>query len=401
MKMRILFVDDEQNVLEGLRRMLRPMRDVWEMSFAQNGQEALALMQQMPYAAVISDMRMPGMDGVALLTEVKKHYPQTIRFVLSGQNDNEAIFRAISPAHQYLSKPTDPQTIKDTLERALALRTLLGGENLKQLISQIRILPSVPQLYFQVVEELHSPDASLRKVGECIERDLGMSAKVLQLVNSAFFGLPQKVASPSHAVNMLGLEIIRSLVLVFGVFAQFKGLEKRVPGFSLEALQQHSLAVATYAREIGKQQGLGKVELDDIYMAGLFHDLGKLVLLANMTQRYVQALTLARSKKAAIVNAEWAAFGATHAEVGAYLLGLWGFSNPVIEATAFHHQPAQRQSSGNSAITAVHVADAVAHEIHAREDVVPGSQIDVKYLGALGLQSKLTTWRELCHSTTV
>jgi len=126
-KKRVLFVDDEPRILDGRRRMLRSMRHEWKMSFAETGQEALAILANQPFDVVVVDMRMPGMDGVQLLSEVRKRH-QIIRIVLSGTADREAILRAVGLAHQYLSKPCDAETLKSVLcPRQRAARPVGSG----------------------------------------------------------------------------------------------------------------------------------------------------------------------------------------------------------------------------------------------------------------------------------
>lgn len=204
MKRRILFVDDEPNVLQGLQRMLRPMRSEWEMEFAGGGEEALQKMEQAPFDVIVSDMRMPGMNGAQLLKEVARRYPDTVRIVLSGHSDREYILQLVTTTHQYLAKPCDAQTIKDTVNRACALRDLLTSKELSALVSQVKSLPSLPSLYTRIIEILQSDDPSLQKIGQIVSEDIAMSAKVLQLVNSSFFGIARRYLQPRAGGHVSG-----------------------------------------------------------------------------------------------------------------------------------------------------------------------------------------------------
>jgi HD-like signal output (HDOD) protein len=392
---RILFVDDEPNILDGLRRMLRPMRREWEMAFASNGPEALEMMKKQPVDVIVSDMRMPQMDGTVLLKKVMKLYPETIRFVLSGQSDKETIFRSIGPTHQFMSKPCDPEVIKSTVKRAFALRDIVSNPALKKLISQVDSLPSLPDLYIRLQKELQSGNPSVRRAGKIIEQDVAMSAKVLQLVNSSFFGLRQHVASPSQAVSLLGLDILRSLVLVVHVFSQCKNFKEIA--FSLEAIQHHSLAVGGYAQVIARMEKIETKATDDVFMAGILHDMGKLVLINNLSDRYQQALNFAQTNNSLLTEAEKEYFGTTHAEIGAYLLGLWGFPDPIVEATAFHHIPRDCCIESFGSLTAVHAANALAHELQSNVSEQWSGQIDLEYLDELGLSDRLHAWRQACQ----
>lgn len=390
---RVLFVDDEANVLAGLRRMLRSQRKVWTMQFANGGEEALKLLETEEFDVIVSDMRMPGVDGAELLTRVAESHPSTIRLVLSGQSDHEKIFRAIGPAHQYMSKPCDPDVLIRTIQRACGLHGHLQDESLIKLSSQITSLPSLPSSYRDLLEELQTDDASMERVGQMIESDMAMSAKVLQLVNSSFFGLPQHVTSPKHAVSLLGLDIIRPLALTANAFSQYE--DPKIPGFSLEAIMQHSTAVGTAARKIAEFETDQSLLIDDTFIAALLHDIGKLTLAINLSDDFQQATAIARDTNIPLWEAELKIFGTTHAEVGAHLLGLWGLPDPVVEAVAFHHRPKLVQSDEFSPLTCVHAANALLNSGNIIEGGDCISDLDQDYLDSLGLGSHVEQWSTL------
>ena len=347
--------------------MLRSQRHVWEMQFANGGAAALELMEQEPFDVVVSDMRMPGVDGAELLTRVSKLYPNTVRLVLSGQSEHEKIFRAIGPAHQFLSKPCEPKVLIDTIEKACGLQNHLSNEELKNLISRLTELPSLPETYRKVVAELESDESSLQRVSDKISADIAMAAKVLQLVNSSFFGLPQRVESTHHAVSLLGLDILRPLVLSAHAFSRFEMIE--VEGFSQQGLVHHSLAVATAAKRIAESRTDDADVINDSFIAGLMHDVGKLVLAANLPIEFARAIQVANDDAVTIFEAEARVFGATHAGVGGHLLGLWGIPNPIVEAVNFHHQPSAANSSEFSPLAAVHVANVLRQSVGVSESV--------------------------------
>ena len=390
---RILFVDDDANVLQGLRRMLRDMRQEWHMEFAGGGQEALEVLAKAPFDIVVTDMRMPGMDGGQLLTEVMQRYPHMVRIVLSGQAEEAAVIRTVGAVHQYLSKPCDAETLKKTVARACALRSVLADENLKRVLSHIQSLPSLPALYTRLLEECQNPRGSLRTVGEIIAEDVGMTAKILHLVNSAFFGLRTRVSSPVQAVQLLGLDTVKSLTLCASVFSQFEGALHRFP---LMAFWRHSLVAGSFARIVATAEQNETTFANDASVAGLLHDAGQLVLAANLPDRYAQALDLARTEEIPIADAETKVFGASHAMVGAYLLGLWGLPDSVVEAVARHHDPSNASDLTFAPLTAVHVADALADEVHAGGGPDAKRSIDEAYIVTLGMTNRIQVWRERC-----
>ncbi len=395
---RILFVDDEPNILEGLQRMLHSIRHEWEMAFANSGAEALELLAAHPFDVVISDMRMPGMNGAQLMVEVRQRHPHIVRIILSGYADEELTLKSLGPAHQFLSKPCRAQTIKKTVNRACALRDLLVNERLQLLVSQMQSLPSLPSLYAELIKELEAPEGSIRKVGEIISRDLGMTAKVLQMVNSAFFGVRRHISSPTEAVSLLGLNTIMTLVLTIQIFSQFN--EEPLPGFSPTALWSHSLRVGLFAKRIAQAAGQEVEVVKDSFTAGLLHDAGRLVLAANLPRQFVQALALARAEGISLCEAEQQVFETTHSEVGAYLLGLWGLPHPIVEAVAFHHRPGECLAPEFNPLTAVHVGDALECETQVTHLEWCPATLDLDYLTNLDLADQLAEWRKICSSVT-
>ncbi len=391
---RILFVDDEPRILAGLRRTLRPMRREWDMSFVESAQEALDFLSAQPCDVIVSDMRMPGMGGMDLLRRVRKLHPHIVRIALSGQADEEAILRSADAVHQFLAKPCAAEMVKSTVTRACTLRELVEGEKLRRLITKMESLPSLPALYHELIDEIQSPDASLKRVGQIVAQDMGMSAKILQLVNSAFFGIQQHVTSPTQAVNLLGLDIIKALVLSVHVFSQFE--QDAVGGQSLGALWRHSVVVGAFARQIARAEGSDRKSVDAAFVAGMLHDVGKLVLAVNLPTTYQAVGALVELEGTSLFEAERKQLGANHAQVGAYLLGLWGLPHPVVEATAFHHEPNSQAADHFTGTTAVHVANGLDHERHASDEVGVPPAFDLSHLARLGLTERLLVWRPLC-----
>lgn len=403
-KKKILFVDDEPNVLNGLKRMLRSMRNEWDMTFASGGQEALDILVDTAMDVVVSDMRMPHIDGVRLLTEVKQRYPNTVRIILSGQAEEEAILRSIGPSHQFLSKPCDPTILKQTVSRACALRDLLENGHLRNAVSQLCSLPSMPSLYVNLLELLKEPDCTARHVSAIIEKDMGMLAKVLQLVNSAYFGPSRKVNSAKEAVTMLGMDVIKSLVFSVQVFSQFD--QDKVSCLSIDELWQHSLGVGILARRIAQVECQDQRIINDAFIAGVMHDAGKLILALNLPEQYSKTIALTKEKTIPHWKAELEVFGTSHAEVGAYLLGLWGLPNSIVEAVAYHHTAQECPGDEFSPLTAVHVADAIyvsntehVADIfdHADKPVSNIGQpydVDGEYLDRLNLTDRLPLWHK-------
>ena len=363
---RVLFVDDEPQVLAGLKRVLDPLRNEWQMAFVDSGPQALTALAQSKYDVLVTDIRMTGMSGLELLAETGKRHPDVLRIVLSGTADWDITIKSTHVAHQYLVKPCNPKTLRTTIERAMSLRLVLDDATLRQTVSSLQSLPSMPGTYMRLMNAVKSPDASTMQVGEIVARDVGMSSKVLQLVNSAFFGAGQPIVDPVAAVVYLGLETISALALQVAVFSQFDARLSRE--FSFDSMQRHSQRVAVAAKQIALNLGMTRVQANDCMAAGLLHDIGKLVLASNFPERY--RLVGARMSEADLssAQAEQEIFGSSHAEVGAYLLWLWGLPDALTEAVAFHHRPPVCSNAPVTTAAAVYAANFFEHSRAADSD---------------------------------
>ncbi len=392
MSVRILFVDDEPLLLSGLQRSLRPLRQEWNAAFAAGGEEALAMLASERFDVIVTDMRMPGMDGASLLNEVMRLYPDMLRLVLSGQSDLESVVKSAGVTHQYLSKPCSIEVMRNAVNRAVALHQLLADSALKQLLSQLHSIPSVPPLYLELMNCVKSNEATIEKVSAIIRKDIGMSAKVLQLANSAL-GAAGRMTSTEDAVVYLGLDAIRTLLLTLHAFSEFRPHAGST--FSMESLWRHSLATGALAERIIQTLPADGKPHEPMRMIGLLHDVGRLVLAANLPDAFEQARLAATEKRAAHWQTERETFGATHAQVGAYLIGLWGLPESIVEAVAYHHSPSRCPHPGSAMLTALHVADSLASPEFEHDAGLHHPGLDVKYLTSMNLADRLPEWRRL------
>jgi len=392
MTRKILFVDDDQYVLNGLERMLWSMRGQWDMRFARSGQEALNLVEEGPVEVIVSDIHMPGMDGDRLLTLMAEKHPRTVRIILSGRSGPETAVQTALPAHQYLSKPCSPERLKSAIDRALKIRDLVEDDSVQAMVARIGSLPALPELYRQVTGELSATHPSLKRIGKIISQDQGMCTKLLNLVNSPFFGFSRHVSSPEHAVTLLGVNILRALLLSLHVFSLHD--LSRIPGFSVNNFWEHSLTTGKLAEKVGRMEGLSAQEADDCYMGGLLHDVGKLLLAGQLPVQYRTVLEKVRRDNLSLHGVELEILGTTHAEIGAHLTGLWGLADPVVEAVAFHHAPSV-PFKGFRALTAVHVANILERKYFIVNPGYTTPDFDIQYLEDLSLAHRLPAWKNL------
>lgn len=375
---RILFVDDEIAVLDALHARLHRMTDQWNMHFVDSGARAIEDLERSVFDVVVTDMRMPRMDGAELLHVVSERWPDVIRIVLSGHADSEQTLRLVPYAHQYLRKPCDPRQLETVIDRCLRLHQLLQQQNLRAIVGRIKRLPAMPQVYAQLRSALAKETVIAADVAEIIAADAVISAKVLQLVNSAFFRLARRITNIEQAVNYLGFTAIRNLTLSVEVFSSLpdRGPTTRL---DLERLQSHTHLVATAARTLA---GAG-VTGDDALLAGLLHDIGYWILAQECASELDMSIEIAAQQGIALHAAEKQVIGASHAEIGAYLLGLWGLPYTVIDAVAHHHTPQSVKPGEFDLLAALAIAHSLVPEDDSEAfdiDVIPDTRVDAEYL---------------------
>lgn len=398
MTLSVLFVDDEPKVLRGFRRKLGMLVDDWRVAYAESGQQALDVLRKTPVDVVVADMRMPGMDGIALLAKIADQYPQTMRFILSGYASAADALRAASFAHQFLAKPIEAEQIVDVIQSAVALRNRLQSTQLQQVVSQIKTLPSVPPLYTKLMQLLQSPNVRPDEIGDIVAQDLAMTTKMLQLVNSAYFGLPRQISNPTQAIILLGLNTVKTLALTLHVFSQLEGTN--VNGFSAMTLQRHSLMTATLAKKVALGMALNDYLADCAFTAGMLHALGRLILATNIPRRYEPVLDRANAESLPLDVVEKDMLGVSHGDVAAYILELWGLPLPVVEAVLYHHNPCTQYYKGkiqHSPLMAVHIADVLAFEVYPKGTAGALPTLDELCTADPIVRSRMPIWQDLAR----
>lgn len=348
----VIFVDDEPRVLDGLRRSLFGVREQWDVRTACGGPEALAALEERPAQVVISDLRMPGMDGLAFLQAVADRWPDAVRIILSGQEDPDTGPRAWQIAHQYLSKPCEGRAVLAALERSITVHQLLQSAELRAVAGQLHTLPTTPGTLAQLEQITTRDGVPIGDVVTIIERDVALTSKVLQLVNSAYFGIARTIGSAENAVQVMGFDLLRALIFAHEVGHAFPCT---LPSWSPEGEQRHTLRVATVAKALGND----RIEAADLFTAGILHDVGKLVLASRAPALLERSIERSYELGVPLYAAEREIYGTTHAEVGAYLIGLWGLPWPLVEAVALHHAPGRWTAASSTLAPKVALAEMV------------------------------------------
>lgn len=388
---RVLFVDDEPRVLQGIRAGLYARRKDWDMRFIEGGAQAIEMMKQEHFDVLVTDLRMPGVDGTALLARARADSPDTIRLVLSGYVDDDQSQRLVSLAHRYLNKPCELRKLEDCIDRCLKTQSLIQSEELRAQLGSIGTLPPMPSTFAALQRALANPSVDSSKVAAIVQKDPAVSAKVLQVCNSAFFRLPRRVSSIQQAVSYLGLSTVRSIVLCAELFKPGNSLS---PSLDLGQLQKHALSVAGIARFLASDTSWA----EDAFLAGLLHDVGFLLLGRQFGDKMQRALDAAGGGMP-LAEAELAHIGVDHGTAGGYLLGLWGLPFEVVDAVSHHEKPAVGGQSDFDVMSAVAIAHALLAQVKPAD--VPVYERDVSILGDEYLRSVdyPRTWESLLEQT--
>jgi len=378
---RILFVDDEQPVLDAIRLRLHRMQSQWQMTFVDSGARALAELEASHYDVIVTDMRMPGMDGAQVLQTASARWPEVIRIVLSGYAELQQTIRLVPVAHQYLSKPCESPRLENAIERSLKLHELLRNEQLRATVGRIRKLPAMPRTYSKLLNVLAQESVTVHDVAKIVSADTVIAARVLQIVNSAFFRLARRMTNVEQAVTYLGFAAVRNLVMSAEVFTEWKASTK-TDILDLERLQTHVLRVSNATQALTAKTAIA----DDSMLAALLHDIGYWVLMQECPEELAEALALAQKDGITLHEAETRTIGSSHAEIGAYLLGLWGLPHSVLEAVAYHHDPRRVPQTEFDVLSAVAIAHSLTEptEAHAFDTkLADDARIDASYLATL------------------
>jgi HD-like signal output (HDOD) protein len=398
MRKRILLVGKDQVLWREWRSHHPASSDpetVWSAEFAASGAEAFTLTNQSKFDAIVADIYLPDMTGVELLDQIMDRHPRALRIVMSDIADMPGTVKCIGKAHRHLLKPLDVPTLINALNDAVALEAWMPSETVQKLMTQMRRIPSPPNIYFEVIAELRSANASVEKIADLIAQDPAITAKLLQLANSAVFGLHLQIVRPVEAIAYLGLETSATLMLLAHTFSSFAQLE--LSGFSVDALWRHSVLTGQLARRIAQSENATSEAMDQAFTAGLLHDIGKLLVGANLPDAFGQVLTLARRINCSTWEAENQLIpGGSHAELGGCVLGIWKLPRPVVEAVALHHCPGRLIENAFSPLTAVHVANVLAHQALPQDSSTAPAKIDMDYLQDLGLDQRLEDWQARC-----
>jgi putative nucleotidyltransferase with HDIG domain len=358
MQNRVLFVDDDPVLRDLYGSLGSDLRDQYEVFTAANGKEGVQILQKKAFDVVVSDLTMPGMDGVQFLGHVVRTQPDSARIIISGYLDRLKIAQCLFVGHRYFNKPCDSKGLTALLLKLAGFREIVSNQKVRRVIGGLGSLPGPPDTYIKLEDVLSSAYSSLNDVAAVVEQDIGVTAKLLQIVNSAQFGVARQIVSPTEAVQLVGVEVVRGLVLGLQAFSVYKSNPaKKAPPAEL---WDHSLRIALTARRLAQAHGLSHDACEMAFLGGLLHDIGKIVIVANAPEETTDVINFARNYQIPMHEAELRRFGATHAQIGAYLLALWGIQDQVVRLVEHHHSPESFPENEDCApLVMIHAAHAI------------------------------------------
>lgn len=392
MNKHLLLIDEDPLILKSLRRSLRRLSNQWKIYYADGTDKALDLLSTVPIDIMISEVRLAGSNGHMLLEAARQIRPQAARIVLTGYTDPNAIFKYVGLAHQLLAKPWDDKVLLETIQRSYLIRGLLSNDLIKTVLNQIDSLPTIPAVYLELNEKLNSEDFSLQEITESVIKDPSLTIKILQIVNSPYYGLPMKVVDPNRAVGLLGIDFLKGIVLASGLFKKYN--DSKFNFFSVDELWAHSVYTSSIVKQIAKMEAVEKTVADNSAISALLHDVGKIVLAVHFPEEGQAIHRLVHDNKILWWQAELKVLGTTHAAVSAYLLGLWGLPIPLIQTVMCHHQPVFQNGPGIDSMVLLHTANALVNAQVAGNCLGMLGNLDYDFLRQHKLINNFSRWQE-------
>jgi len=393
-KIKVLFFDGEALSLEGLRRGLHVMRKEWTMIFTSQFDQAEQLVAALKIDVIVADISGRAAPGIKLLEQAKKNLPGVIRIGLSAETNENDLAKTIRFTHRFLAKPFAIDDLKNIIERSIILRNRLNNPALETIVARVEKLPSVPRVYRELTQIMSGDDFSINQIAQIIEKDINMTSQILKIVNSAYFGLFKNITSVQRAVNLLGVNLIKNLILGLNIFKGLEYPQKFRP--LIERIWPHSLKVAAILQHIVNAEKIGNL-CESAFSLGILHDVGKIIFLLAFGDKYYRLTEKATKENIAVYLLEKEQYGMNHGEVGAYLLGLWGLPEMLVQAVAESHDRLADYNEKHFELFALQVADLLEHT-HGQ----PGlSDWDERFLpeALQGLEDrgKSTLWKKIAR----
>ncbi len=332
-KHQVIFVETQGRILEGLRTKLASAHPEWRILLSVDSAAALELILQRSVSIVLANFGDDRCGCEDFFRTIKNNTPEVIRMGLLHDIHKEALANSLEYAHECIAAHCDPKQFEAVISRGLSVwERTRKNPRLAALISDLHTLPTTPALYFDIRDELESPNGTAQSVAQIIARDPAIAAKLLKVANSGFYAMPRTISDLYETINLLGMDMVLAIVLSAHLYDQLP-----LPGLNLDVLWVHSIAVATLAKKIALEEGGDRAMASTCGIAGLLHDLGTLMFLANVPQSYYSMVRRSGGDERVLLEMELEQFGVGHPELGAHILSLWGLPEDVVQAVAYHH----------------------------------------------------------------
>jgi len=397
----ILFVDDNENVISGIQRQLRPFRGHWRIFYVNSAKEALLLMAKQPIDLIVTDMMMPDMRGDDLLRKVSLLYPNIVRIILSGYADEVTLKSGLEVAHQYLSKPCSAETLREAILHIFNVLACVQNPCIIAEMGDPKLLPSLPKIYHQLSAAIADENISIAEIANILASDIMLSARLLQVVNSAYFGLNRNISSLVEAVNMIGLKNLNNLVLTVHVKNAFPIRNPAIESF-MGYIWEDAKRVANLAKKIAISENQIEDRPDQAYVCGLLHNMGLLMLLSRGGDQLIRLLDQVKNTCIPVADLEKEIYGFTRSEAAAYILSLWKIPPRIIEGILLQHNPSVSEYDGVSALTAVHIASCLLKptDMNGYQRLFE-MKMDSHYLQRINKLERLSDWQLLADELLV
>jgi len=356
----IAFLIENNNFCKWLKKSMKDFKQDHVFLFFENENEVWDAVEDKEIDVIFAEIFMEDFDGLQFFESMRKEHPEIIRILLIDQHDESFVLKAYDCAHQLLDKMTTPNELMYTIDRALRLGKLLANEDLRRIISGLDSLPVMSDTYLRLIRAIQSPHTSFKEIGKIISEDASLTAKILQIANSPIYASHEKITNPMQAAVLLGINTIKALIIFVAVFSRSNTgsiLKRDIK----KEIENHSFRVAEKSREVIAQLSCDKETIDSVFICGLLHDFGKIILL-EIKEEYINMLKTVKDINSTILERERDLFGTTHTEIGAYLLGLWGLPDSIIEAVGNHHNPIQVDEEFVAVVAALHIANVLETE---------------------------------------
>jgi putative nucleotidyltransferase with HDIG domain len=393
--MRVLFVDDDATGLATLRHSLTSRTPGWDIHVASTPGMAVLMSQRAGFDVALININTPAYEGIEASTYFARNFPETVRLAFI---DDPMSYRAIHTealAYQAVFATSPVEEIIQTIERATELHRRLGDPMLSHLISGVNGLPSPPKIIIELNEALAQPNISVNEVTEIVSNDVAIPARILHVVNTAYFALARTMTNIREAVAYLGFDAVRNLALAVEMFRELTDPKSAGSVRQVEILQTHSAAVAQMTRQFVTHQQ----DAQDAFVGGLLHDVGHLIMATYFPTQYAEINRRVTARQGFILDVEREVIGLTHADLGAFLLRQWGLPFRLIDVVAFHHEAPLFVTTGMDAVHGVYIGEHLLAERDSQENAYwEFSGIDKlrdEYLDALGVFDRITSWRTL------